>query len=319
MDIKARLLPGIPLIESPLFDTEIAEAELTPDELEIAVALNRNGYAVIDFPDPELEARIARIRERLTSRFADTGLGSDGVFYAAGRIQDAWINDPDVKAIAANHQMLDLLGRMYGRTAFPFQTLNFRVGTQQKMHTDAVHFSSIPQRFMCGVWVALEDISPEAGPLQLVPGSHNWPMIDNAAAGRRGFGVSSESAQLPYQEIWDAMVEAKGATTKTFEARKGQALIWCANLLHGGSPQINSAMTRWSQVTHYFFDDCVYYTPAFSDEYLGRLQLRDLVSIVDGSRKRNSYLGEEIVSPVRSAQRESRSLTGRLRKLLAFS
>lgn len=236
MDVKKRLLPGIPLIESPLFDAEISQVELTPGEREIANALNRNGYAVIDFPDPELDVRIARIRERLAPLFADTGLSNDGVFYAVGRIQDAWINDPDVKAIATNIQMLDLLGRLYGRAAFPFQTLNFRVGTQQKLHTDAVHFSSIPQRFMCGVWVALEDIYPEAGPLQLVPGSHNWPMIDNATAGRRGFGVSSESAQLPYQEIWDAMVEAKGASIKTFEARKGQALIWCANLLHGGEP-----------------------------------------------------------------------------------
>ncbi|MCW3697123.1 MULTISPECIES: phytanoyl-CoA dioxygenase family protein [Burkholderia] len=313
MDVKKRLLPGIPLIESPLFDTEVAEAELTPDEREIAVALNRNGYAVIDFPDPELDARITRIRDRLAPLFNDTGSSSDGVYYAAGRIQDAWINDLDVKAIATNRQMLDLLGRLYGRAAFPFQTLNFRVGTQQKLHTDAVHFSSIPPRFMCGVWVALEDISPEAGPLQLAPGSHNWPMIDNATAGRRGFGVSSESAQLPYQEIWDAMVEAKGANIRTFEARKGQALIWCANLLHGGSPQINPALSRWSQVTHYFFDDCIYYTPAFSDEYLGRLQLRDLVNIVDGTRKRNSYLGEEVVSPA-SRARASRTLAGRLRK-----
>ncbi|MBU9629624.1 phytanoyl-CoA dioxygenase family protein [Burkholderia multivorans] len=51
-------------------------------------------------------------------------------------------------------------------------SLNFRVGTQQPLHTDAVHFSSIPQRSMCGVWVALEDISPESGPVQLVLGSH---------------------------------------------------------------------------------------------------------------------------------------------------
>ncbi|AOJ32982.1 phytanoyl-CoA dioxygenase [Burkholderia metallica] len=282
------------------------------------MALNRNGYAVIDFPDPDLGARIARIRERLTPRFADTGLSADGVFHAAGRIQDAWINDPDVKAIAANPQMLDLLARLYGRRAFPFQTLNFRVGTQQKLHTDAVHFSSIPQRFMCGVWVALEDVAAEAGPLQFVPGSHNWPMIDNAMAGRRGFGVPSESAQLPYQEIWDAMVEAKGAGIKTFEARKGQALIWCANLLHGGSPQIDPAMSRWSQVTHYFFDDCVYYTPAFSDEYLGRLQLRNLVNIVDGARKPNSYLGEEVV-PSAAGTRKSRTLAGKLRRWVRFA
>ena len=46
----------------------------------------------------------------------------------------------------------------------------------------------------------------------------------------------------------------------------------------------------------YFFDDCVYYTPAFSDEYLGRLALRNLVSIADGTPKPNLYLGEEILA-----------------------
>ncbi|EKS9799909.1 phytanoyl-CoA dioxygenase family protein [Burkholderia contaminans] len=310
------MLPGIPLIESPLFNAEIDQSELTPEEREIAVALNRNGYAVIDFPDPELNARIARIRERLTPLFSDAGSSADGVFYAVGRIQDAWINDPDVKAIAANRQLIELLGRLYGRPAFPFQTLNFRVGTQQKLHTDSVHFSSIPPRFMCGVWVAFEDISPDSGPLHLVPGSHSWPMIDNAVAGRRGFGSLDESAQLPYQEIWDAIIEEKGTSAKTFEARKGQALIWCANLLHGGSHQANPNMSRWSQVTHYFFDDCIYYTPAFSDEYLGRLQLRNLVNIVDGARKRNSYLGEEVAAPTLSAKRESKSLMQRVRKLI---
>jgi len=84
------------------------------------------------------------------------------------------------------------------------------------------------------------------------------------------------------------------AKTEHFLARQGQALIWCANLLHGGSLQNNPTLTRWSQVTHYFFDDCVYYTPGLSDEYLGRLALRQLVSITDRSPKPNLYLGEKI-------------------------
>ncbi|WP_369828435.1 hypothetical protein [Erythrobacter sp. SAORIC-644] len=67
--------------------------------------------------------------------------------------------------------------------------------------------------------------------------------------------------------------------TTPFLACKGQALIWTANLLHGASQQTNPTLTRWSQVTHYFFDDCIYYTPAFSDEAHGRLAPRDLVSV----------------------------------------
>jgi ectoine hydroxylase-related dioxygenase (phytanoyl-CoA dioxygenase family) len=30
---------------------------------------------------------------------------------------------------------------------------------------------------MCGVWVALEDMSEGAGPLEYYPGSHKWPIL----------------------------------------------------------------------------------------------------------------------------------------------
>jgi hypothetical protein len=74
-------------------------------------------------------------------------------------------------------------------------------------------------------------------------------------------------------------------------------LIWCANLLHGGSLQTDRTRTRWSQVTHYYFQDCVYYTPAFSDEPLGRLALRQITDAASGERVPNIYLGEEVRAP----------------------
>ncbi|WP_404712291.1 phytanoyl-CoA dioxygenase family protein [Sphingomonas sp. MMS24-J13] len=298
MAASACPFPGIPLIESPVFGAEIERMDLSVEEREIAVALNRDGYAVFDFPDIEIDARIARIRKDLAPKLGiDDDDKTSSKFGGVGRIQDAWQFDADVQAIAANPKVLDLLSRLYGRRAFPFQTLNFPVGTQQHLHTDAVHFSSIPQRFMCGVWLAMEDIEADAGPLSYVPGSHKWPILDNAMIGRRGADQTHGSAQTPYHDAWNALVAEHNIPAKSFLARKGQALIWCANLLHGGSVQNNPNLTRWSQVTHYFFDDCVYYTPAFSDEFLGRLALRNLVSIADGTRKPNLYLGEEILPP----------------------
>lgn len=305
-------LPGIPLVESPIFEVELEKLALSDLEREIAVRLNLDGFAVFDFPDADLDARIQRIRTALSPVFQindDDPAASK--FSGIGRIQDAWRENEDVRSIARNAQVLDLLSKLYGRRAFPFQTLNFPVGTQQHLHTDAVHFSSIPPRFMCGVWLAMEDIGPESGPLCYVPGSHRWPMIDNAAIGRRGNGVPLESAQTPFHDAWNAMIAAKGAETQTFQARKGQALIWCANLLHGGSPQIDMTRTRWSQVTHYYFDDCIYYTPARSDEYLGRLELRHLIDITDGTPRKNMYLGEEILPPARP-----KSVWGRARRAM---
>lgn len=311
------LLPGVPLIESPLFDANLDSMGLSGMERDVAVQLNRNGFAAIDFPDPSIDARIERIKQRLAPEFG-IDLQDPESIKAGGdkRVQDAWQFDADVQSIAANPEILSLLTKLYGRQAFPFQTLNFPVGTQQAVHTDTVHFSSIPERFMCGVWLAMEDIGPNAGPLCYVPGSHRWPILSNAMIGRAGWGSECRSAQMPYQEVWGAIVTATGATQEAFHARKGQALIWCANLLHGGSYQADVRLTRWSQVTHYYFDDCVYYTPAFSDEPLGRLDLRDIVSVVDGASKPNVYLGERVEKTHQTRRTRMRRWADRGKRLL---
>lgn len=292
------VFPGIPRIESPLFGQD-GLADLTAAEQQIARDLNTHGFAVFDFPDPDIDARIERIQANLGPRFnipfedpaADKTRGER-------RIQDAWKHDDDVRAIASNSQVLGLLSKLYGRAAFPFQTLNFPVSTQQAVHSDSVHFSSLPERFMCGVWLAMEDVAAGAGPLFYVRGSHRWPIVTNAMIGRRGFGQELNSAQDPFAEAWNALTRAHGTPEEPFLARKGQALIWSANLLHGGSPQTDPTLTRWSQVTHYFFDDCIYYTPAFSDEAVGRLQTRELVAVHDGSKRASTYLGEPLGNAV---------------------
>ena len=312
------VFPGLPLIESPLFPMLKASQGLTQDEEEIATSLYEKGYAVFDFPDVDLDARIDRIKRSLAPRYGiDFDDPQSNKTVGERRVQDAWSFDEDVRAIASNEAVLDLLSKLYGRRAFPFQTLNFPVGTQQDAHSDSVHFSSLPERFMCGVWLAMEDVDPDAGPLFYHPGSHRWPIMSNALIGRRGYGGDLSSAQDPYGPAWRALCEAHGTQEENFLARKGQALIWCANLLHGGSHQADPRLTRWSQVTHYYFDDCIYYTPAFSDEALGRLQLRDLVAISDGMPRLNRYLGEIVETPTLKIEPPTRqSLRRRLVKRL---
>lgn len=304
-------LPGVPLVESPLFPSLASSLGFDAEEARIADDLFHKGFAVLDFPDPDLDARIDRIQRQLGPRFGVdfTDPASDKT---AGerRIQDEWKRDDDVREIAANERVLQLLSKLYGRQAFPFQTLNFPVGTQQDAHSDSVHFSSLPERFMCGVWLAMEDISADAGPLFYYPGSHRWPVMTNAMIGRRGYGSDLSSAQDPFAPAWNALCLAHGAEREIFLARKGQALIWCANLLHGGSVQTNPTLTRWSQVTHYYFEDCVYYTPAFSDEVTGQLQLRSITSVSDGKLRPNRYLGELF----RPSQPEANSARSSLRR-----
>jgi hypothetical protein len=288
-------LPGLPLIESPLFPALAAEAGLTEEEARIGRDLFEQGYAVFDFPDDALDQRIARIKHDLAPHYGvDFADPESDKTAGERRVQDAWKSHADVLAIAANAAVIALLSKLYGRQAFPFQTLNFPVGTQQDAHTDIVHFSSLPEKFMCGVWLAMEDVHADAGPLFYYPGSHRWPVMNNAIIRRSGYRTRPDSAQLPFTEAWNALCAAHNAQPATFLARKGQALIWLANLLHGGSPQHDPRRTRWSQVTHYYFDDCIYYTPAYSDETLGKLTMRKIRSITDGTLRPNLYHGRKV-------------------------
>jgi hypothetical protein len=313
------LFPGVPLVESPLFHSIIEDLGFCGEERRVALELHERGYAIIDFRDEELEHRIERIKDFLEPYFecdmADPqAVKNNG---SVQRVQDGWLYNEDIRAIASNERILELLGKLYGRSAFPFQTLNFPVGTQQHLHSDSIHFSSMPERFMCGVWLAMEDIAESAGPLTYLPGSHKWPIINNAMIGRRGFESPREHAQQPFEKAWRALVQQSGVAQETFQARKGQALIWAANLLHGGSPQTDPTRTRWSQVTHYYFDDCAYYTPSFSDEALGQLDLRSIVDVGTGEPKPNLYLGkplETAAEPVPTAsflKRLQKRLQGR--------
>ena len=153
---------------------------------------------------------------------------------------------------------------LYGRVPFPFQTLNFPNGTAQHFHSDAVHFHSLPHGFMCGAWVALEDISADSGPLVYFPGSHRMPYLAARDFGLTQAEVLAEPApQKFFERHWRDSVAANGYQRCLFEARKGDVLVWHANLLHGGSPVKNKSLSRWSQVTHYFFEGCAHTTPLF--------------------------------------------------------
>ena len=109
------------------------------------------------------------------------------------RIQDAWKCFESIHSIAKLNQITCILLDLYGSMPLPFQTLNFLFGTEQSIHSDSVHFNSEPFRQMCGVWLALEDIECDQGPLFYYPKSHTLPELNNEIL---DFEISTEN--YPY-------------------------------------------------------------------------------------------------------------------------
>jgi hypothetical protein len=312
-------LPGVPPIESPFFDEWLANTELDEETRRIATDLRRDGFAVFDFPVADFDAVAARVRDDVTgitrgrsSVDAQTGVKPIVLPMETGhRVQDGWASSRTVRDLATNPRILALLRTLYGRRGWPFQTLNFTIGTQQPYHSDSVHFSSVPERFMCGVWVALEDVDAENGPLLYYPGSHRWPIYANEHIGHWADDASSRTQEV-HRHCWDRLVALHGCQPQQFHARRGQALLWLANLLHGGSKQLDRTRSRWSQVTHYYFDDCAWLTPMLSDPIYGRIYFREPFDVSTGRRMRNAYLGHEIPSEVIERTRQRGSLVERL-------
>jgi len=269
------LFDTCPWIESPFFEQLLAKRDLSGEEEAAARAYRESGFLVLD--DVIDDATCDRIRESVAPLYRDDEPEGPRSRY---RVQDAWIECPAVRELAAHPRVLELLRLLYDRRPIPFQTLNFRYGTQQPAHADTLHFTCAPHGFLCGVWVALEDMTPENGPLEYYPGSQRLPEIDYLGLDPADFGCYQK-------EYLDCL--ARTFERREFCARKGQALIWAANLWHGGSPIRRPGATRHSQVTHYYFENCFYYAPQNSAGSVGRYRLKDVVDIESGERVEHRY------------------------------
>ena len=219
----------------------------------------REGYLVID--DLIAPETLDAIVTELEGSFGKPPREEGGVRYFRRRIQDAWKVNDNVKALALAPPVLGLLEDLYGRKPLPFQTLDFLKGTEQAAHSDAIHFSTIPEGYMCGVWVALEDVDMDNGPVVFYPGSHRLPFVRMADAGLE----ANESSYGDYERHIEQLIHRDGLEPRFATIEKGQALVWAANLLHGGAPQPDRTRSRHSQVTHYFFEDCRYWAPMVSE------------------------------------------------------
>lgn len=284
-----------PWVDSPFFEILLEQANLDEKTQEIAKHFAENGYAIVeDLGIENIEKTADEIIEDLLPRYGDKGQVEEYWIYE-DRIQDGWRFNQNVKNVATAPKILSLLRTLYQREPIPFQTLNFRKGTEQSTHSDIIHFSSMPLRFMCGVWVALEDIDLNNGPLHYYPGSQKLPIFDLNDLGITGSYQNKPYQVYPiYEEFLQSLIEAKGLKKHKLSIKKGQALIWAANLLHGGEPILDPKRSRHSQVTHYYFSDCMYHTPLLSDPFLHRIHFKKVRNIITGEIVPHIYNGEMI-------------------------
>lgn len=206
-----------------------------------------NGYAI-------LKKYIAPEKVDAINAAIDEGLASGKYeFVNKNKIMFAFHTLPQLKAIAEDEQLNGLLGILLNGKPMLFQSINFIMGSEQHTHSDSIHMTTYPLGGLLGVWIALEDIDKDNGPLHYYPGSHKLPYYLNRDYDNEGSTfMVGDKEYTEYEEMIEKKIKEKNLEKKTFHAHKGDVLIWHANLFHGGNAHHNKTKTRKSVVFHYF-------------------------------------------------------------------
>lgn len=283
-------MENIPWVESPFFEDLLKKSQYS-DKIKDQINFYSNwGYLIIN---PEIENFDAIANDIIQSlKHQQSTHGS--------RVQDAWRYQVNARKLACHPKILEWLKILYQREPIPFQTLNFSKGTEQKTHSDLIHFNCVPARFMAGVWFALEDVDKNNGALHYYPGSHKLPVYDLYDMGMSKSTLKNRDSQYKiYEHFVKKLMEKSHLKKETIEIKKGSCLIWSANLFHGGDPIIDRSRTRHTQVTHYYFDQCRYYNPLYSDVYLGDIAWKKIINIRTGTSVPHTYNKKQVQLPLK--------------------
>jgi phytanoyl-CoA hydroxylase len=165
------------------------------------------------------------------------------------KVADLHYYFPDGPSLVFPPRVRRFLELLYERPPVIFQSMTTRKGTEEVLHQDTGPLGLTEPMSLAASWLALEDVMPGSGELQFVPGSHRVPekLIDGHIKYHNG-------DMQKYHEVLEfarAGCRARGLEVKTFLAKKGDVLIWAADLLHGGMPITDPSITRRSLICHF--------------------------------------------------------------------
>lgn len=165
-----------------------------------------------------------------------------------------------LKDIGTNEKLTTFLSALVKGKVSLFQSINFITGSEQRTHSDSIHMTTFPLGGLLGVWIALEDITYDNGPLHYYPGSHKLPYYLNSDYNNEGTKfLIGDKGYTEYEKMIEEKLKGTDLKKEIFLARKGDLLIWHANLFHGGEPHLDKTKTRKSMVFHYYKDNCICY------------------------------------------------------------
>jgi len=168
------------------------------------------------------------------------------------RVVDIYVFFESARQALFSPSIMRFLNAVFDGPPLLFQSLSFERGSGQGMHQDTAYVVVDPPLSMAASWIALQDVAAGSGELMYFAGSHRLP--EYKFSGEFKHWNRERDGDDQHTE-WSLRIleqsERLGMPYRTFLPKKGDALIWHADLAHGGSPPVDPEASRKSLVGHY--------------------------------------------------------------------
>lgn len=164
------------------------------------------------------------------------------------KLNDLYLESDVVRRMVLEQRLASIVADLLDGHPLVCNTLNLEFGSQQRDHTDSLYMTAPDRQHLVASWIALEEGSPDSGPLRYYPGSHAIPPFRFSTG-----DIAAVYAEMPnYYEYMASELARRGLKAEIFIPNAGDVFIWHGQLYHGGEPIRDPSLTRKSLVTHYW-------------------------------------------------------------------
>lgn len=169
-----------------------------------------------------------------------------------------YMDHPGLRALVCSDLIGDVVAELIGEPAGVHLNLTGWQSTRRRWHFDQYLNEPYVGGFYVAIWIALDDVDPDAGPFEFVRGSHRWwPPISQAKMKQALGPALGYTPQWPAHSeriltpIFERELHERAAVVEQFLPSRGDVLFWHSRLLHQGSIPRNPALERRGLIAHY--------------------------------------------------------------------
>lgn len=250
---------GRPLRIPAAFDGVTDARGPADDPAELRAAFARDGYVVIRgmIPEALCDAAAAAFEAEVKPDpgFFNRHLGNveRHVWTEHGHMRHPIMNIHDLPrrryprfvrdgmAVLTHPNVQRVMAALFGEPGKVMHTMFFDGNQVTKPHRDSYVLDAEEAGRLVGVWIALEDIHPGAGRFYVCPGSHRLDLPDVEA-----------TPDLAYHKTRDLeAIRDRGLPILAPALRKGDAILWPANTIHGSLETAGTGRSRRCLTAHW--------------------------------------------------------------------